>query len=55
MKMLLIVNHTLQYVTVTIETPQNLTPAQKEALRKYAHAMEEHVPEKKPKFGKKKK
>ena len=44
-----------QFVTVTIETPKNMTAAQKEALRKYAAAMDEAVPEKKSKFGKKKK
>ena len=44
-----------QFVTVTIETPKNMTAAQKEALRKYAEAMNEVVPEKKNRFGKKKK
>ena len=44
-----------QFVTVTIETPKNLTGAQKEALRKFAEAMDEPVAAKKSKFGKKKK
>ena len=44
-----------QYVTVTIETPKNLNSAQKDALRKFAATMDEAVPEKKSKFGKKKK
>ena len=44
-----------QFVTVTIETPKNLSGAQKEALRKFAEAMDEPVAAKKSKFGKKKK
>ena len=45
-----------QYITVNIETPKNLSNAQKDALRAYAAAMEEAVPEKKKSgFGKKKK
>ena len=43
-----------QFVTVTIETPKNLNAAQKDALRKFAEAMDEPVG-KKYKFGKKKK
>lgn len=45
-----------QYVTVTIETPRNLTREQKEALRKFAEAMgDENCEERKGIFGKGKK
>ena len=44
-----------QFVTVFIETPKNMTAAQKDALRKFAEAMDEPVAEKKSKFGRKKK
>lgn len=45
-----------QFVTVTVSTPKNLSDHQKEALRKFAEAMDEPVPtEKKRGFGKKKK
>ena len=45
-----------QFVTVNIETPKKLNDTQKEALRKFAEAMDEPVAaEKKRGFGKKKK
>ncbi len=45
-----------QYVTVTIETPRNLSKEQKEALRKFAEAMgDENYEERKGIFGKGKK
>ena len=45
-----------QFVTVSIETPKKLNDTQKEALRKFAEAMDEPVAaEKKRGFGKKKK
>ena len=45
-----------QFVTVNIETPKKLSDTQKEALRKFAEAMDEPVAaEKKRGFGKKKK
>ena len=44
-----------QYVTVNIAVPKNLSGAQKDALRAYAKAMGENVPEHAGIFGRKKK
>lgn len=44
-----------QFITVTIATPKKLSAAQKEALKKFAEAMEEPIQEKKKVFGNKKK
>ena len=44
-----------QFVTIAVTVPKNMTGAQKDALRSYAHAMNETVSEKGGFFGGKKK
>ena len=43
-----------QYVTVTVETPRNLTKEQKEALRRFSESLGESNYEKRKSFFKKK-